>query len=112
MIVALGVYSDRPYPVGAKRAVTCPAWFSSYRRHHRHRNLTQTVQSHSPPSGAEHAPTGARDSISKWYIDRELYTGICVMMLAKKAGSPKAMVKFIRSALHYARKGLVPCDPL
>ena len=31
------------------------------------------VLSHPPTSGFEHASTGARDSIRKWYIARELY---------------------------------------
>jgi hypothetical protein len=39
----------------------------------RHRNLAETVQSHPPASGFEHASTGARDSIKKWYIERGLY---------------------------------------
>ena len=34
------------------------------------RNLAETIQSYPPASGSEHAPTGARDSIRKWYIDR------------------------------------------
>jgi len=42
-----------------------------------------------------------------------LLAGICVMMLAKRADSPvpaKAVVKFIRSALHPTHKGLVPAS--
>ena len=38
-----------------------------------HRNLAETVQSHPPASGSEHASTDARDSIRKWYIERGLY---------------------------------------
>ena len=40
----------------------------------RHRNLAETVQSHPPASGSEHASTDARDSIRKWYIERGLYS--------------------------------------
>jgi hypothetical protein len=35
--------------------------------------LAETVQSHPPASGSEHASTDARDSIRKWYIERGLY---------------------------------------
>ena len=44
----------------------------------RHRNLAEAVQPHPPASGFEHASTGARDSIRKWYIKRGLYSRLNV----------------------------------
>ena len=45
----------------------------------RHRNLAEAVQSHSPASGSEYAPTGARDTTRNWYIERGLYTAAPIL---------------------------------
>jgi hypothetical protein len=47
----------------------------------------RNVQSHPPASGSEHATTGARDSIWKWYIERRL--GTCCSPVNREIFKPQ-----------------------